>query len=328
MISGVVLPELGPVSIFGRSPRDPMEARALGVAMIFQEVLVAETLSVVDNIFAGTDSLWKRSRTRAVARRQCRDLLKRFTETEIDPDTIVRNLPLSVQQWIVIARALLANPRVLILDESSAALDLDASARLHTEIKRLRESGCCIIIVTHRIAELVRIADRATVLRDGEVVDEFVGADINESRLLSAMSAKRIILEAKAAAASPANRAVGDVVLSATGLEIERGVPQFDFNLCAGEIVGVTGLDGQGHGDFLRIAAGLTRRQAELYPCWVATPGMHFRQRPGPRAKVSPMFPVTVRVRAYFPTCRSSKTSRCRSTDPDLGNMAGSKGAL
>ncbi|MEI9922467.1 MAG: ATP-binding cassette domain-containing protein [Bradyrhizobium sp.] len=208
MISGVVLPDSGRVSIFGRSPRDPMEARALGVAMIFQEVLVAETLSVADNIFAGTDSLWKRSRTRAVARRQCRDLLKRFTETEIDPDTIVRNLPLNVQQWIVIARALLANPRVLILDESSAALDLDASARLHTEIKRLRENGCCIIIVTHRIAELVRIADRTTVLRDGEVVDEFVGADINESRLLSAMSAKRIILEAKAAAASPANRVV------------------------------------------------------------------------------------------------------------------------
>ena len=94
-----------------------MRARALGVATIFQEVLVAETLPVVDNIFAGTDSLWNRSRTRAEARDESRKILRQFTGSEINPDTLVQNLPLSVQQWIVIARALLANPRVLILGQ-------------------------------------------------------------------------------------------------------------------------------------------------------------------------------------------------------------------
>ena len=112
IFSGVVLPDSGTVSIFGEKPRNPMHARALGVATIFQEVLVAETLPVVDNIFAGTDGLWYRSRTRAEARDESRNILKRFTGEEINPDTLVQNLPLSVQQWIVIARALLADPRV------------------------------------------------------------------------------------------------------------------------------------------------------------------------------------------------------------------------
>jgi ABC-type sugar transport system ATPase subunit len=257
IISGVIRPDSGTVSVFGHQPRSPMEARAHGVAMIFQEVLVAESLSVADNIFAGTDSLWRRSRTRAEARRQSRELLKRFSGVEIDPNTLVQNLPLSVKQWIVIARALLCRPRLLILDESSAALDLDATARLHAEIRKLRDDGGCVAVVTHRIAELVRIADRATVLRDGKVVDELVGADINESSLLRMMSAKAVAPEAKAREMRAGTRGAGDVVLAASGLSVEPDAPAFDVDLCAGEIVGVTGLDGQGHDDFVRIVAGL-----------------------------------------------------------------------
>jgi ABC-type sugar transport system ATPase subunit len=237
-------------------------ARRLGVATIFQEVLVAHDLSVVENICAGTDSLWKRSRTFAEARQQSHDLLKRLTGRDIDPDTLVRSLPLSVQQWVVIARALLAKPRLLILDESSAALDLDASTRLHAEVKQLRANGCCIILVTHRIAELVRIADRATVLRDGEVVDELAGSDVNESKLLNAMSTKRIILDTRTDATVRTDRPPGNVVLSAKKLALAPDAPPFDFHLCAGEIIGVAGLDGQGQSDFLRIAAGLRPAQA------------------------------------------------------------------
>ncbi|WP_246687091.1 sugar ABC transporter ATP-binding protein [Mesorhizobium sp. M3A.F.Ca.ET.201.01.1.1] len=258
IIAGVLQPDSGRVSIFGDSPRDPMHARALGVAMIFQEVLVAETLSVVDNIFAGTDSLWKRSRTRKEAREQSRAILKRFTGLDIDPSTLVQQLPLSVKQWIVIARALLSKPRLLIFDESSAALDLDATTRLHAEIEKARDAGCCIVIVTHRIAELVRIANRATVLRDGRVVDELVGSSITEANLLRLMSAKNVVVEAKRTSSTPAvMREARDVVLSARGLCLDHDVPPFDFNLRAGEIVGVVGLDGQGQSDFIRAAAGL-----------------------------------------------------------------------
>ena len=257
ILSGVVLPDSGTVSIFGETPRDPMHARALGVATIFQEVLVAEALPIVDNMFAGIDSLWRRSLTRAEARDQCRKILKRFTGAEINPDTLVQNLPLSVQQWIVIARALLANPRMLILDESSAALDLDATTRLHVKIRKLRDEGCCVVIVTHRIAELIRVADRATVLRDGAVVGELVGVNINETNLLGMMSAKQVMVETRAKPPPSIERSAGEILLSARGISVGPGAPRFDFDLHAGEIVGATGLDGQGHSDFLRVVAGL-----------------------------------------------------------------------
>ncbi len=257
VFSGVVLPDSGTVSIFGETPRNPMHARALGVATIFQEVLVAETLPVVDNIFAGTDDLWNRSRTRAEARDQSRNLLKQFTGTEINPDTLVQNLPLSVQQWIVIVRGMLASPRLLILDESSAALDLDATGRLHVEIRKRRDAGCCVVIVTHRIAELIHVADRATVLRDGAVVGELVGVNINESNLLGMMSAKHVTLKDKAKPPPATEHPASDVLLSARDISVGSSARPFDFYLHAGEVVGATGLDGQGQVDFLHAVAGL-----------------------------------------------------------------------
>ena len=157
---------------------------------------------------------------------------------DFNPDTLVQNLPLSVQQWIVIARALLANPRMLILDESSAALDLDATARLHAEIRQLRDDGCCVVIVTHRIAELIRVADRATVLRDGAVVGELVGPYINGTNLLGMMSAKQVILETKAKPPPSTERLARDILLSARGISVGPSAPRFDFDLHAGEIVG------------------------------------------------------------------------------------------
>ncbi|MER8695309.1 sugar ABC transporter ATP-binding protein [Mesorhizobium opportunistum] len=257
ILSGVVLPDSGTLSVFGQVPQTPMQARRLGVATIFQEVLVAESLPVVDNIFAGSDSLWRRSRSRAIARSQSRDILQRFTGLDIDPDTLVRNLPLSVRQWIVIARALVAKPRMLILDESSAALDLDATARLHAEIRKLRDDGCCVVIVTHRIAELIRITDRATVLRDGSVVGQLIGSEITEASLIGLMSPKQSNTGSPQERFAAQRRFGGGPILSASAVSVAIGAKPLDFVMSEGEIVGVTGLDGQGQANFLRVAAGI-----------------------------------------------------------------------
>ncbi len=258
ILSGVVLPDSGKISIFGQSPKHPIAARKLGVATIFQEVLVADPLSVAENIFVGADSLWSQGKSQAEKKAISRELLQRFTGEDIDPEMLVRTLPLSIRQWIVIARALVSDPRLLILDESSAALDLDATARLHTEIRKLRDRGCCVVIVTHRIAELIRITDHATVLRDGAVIGELAGEEITEANLLGLMSPNRGVLDAPVQAMAPAEqRAFGPRLLSVSGLSVVDAAPAFDFELRAGQIVGVTGLDGQGQGDFLRIASGL-----------------------------------------------------------------------
>ena len=211
-------------------------------------------MSLRERIVYGIDS-----RTRSQARNQVRDSLKRLIGTEVNPDALVGDLPLSVQQWIVIARALLANPRLVIFDELSAALDLDATGRLHAELRRLRNEGRCVVIVTHRIAELIRIADRATVLRDGAVVGEIAAPNITESSLLSMMSAKDVVVEASPKITSAVKSSSHELALSARGVSLKVGAPPFDFDLRAKEVVGVTGLDGQGQSEFIRTMVGLRR---------------------------------------------------------------------
>src|SRR5215510_9293113 len=162
VISGVLIPDSGQVSIMGKVATSPIEARALGIANVFQEVLVADECSVLDNLYLGADGLFSSSVGREDKIVKAAALLRELLGFDLDLSTPVGELPLSLKQWITIARALLTDPKVLILDESSAALDFEATERLFQKMRELKAEGVTILIVTHRIAELVRIADRAT----------------------------------------------------------------------------------------------------------------------------------------------------------------------
>jgi ribose transport system ATP-binding protein len=184
-------------------------------------------------------------------------MLKNFTGIEINPDTLVKNLPLSVKQWIVIARSLIVSPKILILDESSASLDLDATDRLHQEIRKLRNQGCCILVVTHRIAELVRIADHATILRDGSVVGELSGNEITAKNIMGLISSKSNKIEENQKNKSNSKKIQNKIVLQGRKIIVTNGSNDFDFKLKSGEIIGVTGLDGQGQVNFINAVAGI-----------------------------------------------------------------------
>jgi ribose transport system ATP-binding protein len=253
IISGVHVPDSGSVSVLNSHPTNPYKARKLGIATIFQEVLVADEASVIDNLFAGADRLFRSAMSASEKHQVAQTLMKRLVGAPVNVDRNVGDMPLSVKQWIVIGRGLIWKPKLLILDESSAALDLDATSRLHDEMRTLRDEGSCIIIVTHRIAELVKIADCATVLRDGRSAGVLEKADITENNLLELMCAKNTggtvhTLRKRAAAA---------VVLKTEKLRLTEKATGIDFSLESGEIVGVTGLDGQGQDTFIRVLAGL-----------------------------------------------------------------------
>jgi ribose transport system ATP-binding protein len=258
IVSGVLAPDAGDVDVLGRRPQSPRDAIEAGVATIYQEILLGENLSIKDNLFAGSDGFWRRRRSDRAKRTIAKDYLERLTGAAVEPDALVGPLPLSLKQWIVIARALIQAPRLLIFDESSAALDLDATRRLHEEMRRLRAQGCCILLVTHRIAELVKIADAATVLRDGITVGRLGREEITEARLLDLMSASTVVDLPRPAAA----RAARPPALRASGLVLRPGGPPLDFEIGAGEIVGLTGLEGAGHERFARTLAGIEPKAA------------------------------------------------------------------
>ncbi len=278
VLSGVLPPDSGQVLVFGHTPTSPHEARQVGIATVFQEVMVADESSVVDNLFLGADALFSRAMPQRAKVASAAALMLELTGLPIDPGTLVGTLPLGLKQWITIGRALLCKPRALILDESSAALDLDSTQRLFAKLRQLRDEGSAIIIVTHRIAELIEISDRATVLRDGRDVGVLDRQQITEKNLLQLMTGKA---SAPAPAAADAARAATDaavhapeLLMKADGLKVWPGGPDVAFRLHRGEILGIAGLDGQGQSEFVRILAGVDRA-AHAAPM-VLHPGLGF----------------------------------------------------
>ena len=260
VISGVLIPDSGKVSILGRSATTPAEARALGIANVFQEVLVADECSVLDNLYLGADNLFSSPLSREDKMGRATELMRELLGFDIDLDDAVGNLPLSLKQWITIARALLTNPKVLILDESSAALDFDSTERLFRKMRQLKALGASILIVTHRIAELVRIADRATVLRDGVDVGCLEKEEITETRILE-LIAGRERQKAQGGQATP-ERQGQTAVLRVENAKVWPDGQPINLVVFPGEILGVTGLDGQGQADFVRCLAGVQDLEA------------------------------------------------------------------
>jgi len=259
VMSGVLPVDSGQVSVLGHAPSSPREARGYGIATVFQEVFVADQCSIVDNLFLGADSLWSKSLSTRAKAEAAHELMAELLGGEINVELLAGDLPLSVKQWITIGRALLSEPRVLILDESSAALDLDSTERLFDKIRVLRDQGVAVLIVTHRIAELVRISDRATVLRDGRDVGVLVGEEITERNLLGLMTGR-----SKPAAQTGAHVQEvlhGAPVLKTRGLKVWPDGGEIDFALHEGEILGITGLDGQGQSEFVQVLAGVMKAE-------------------------------------------------------------------
>ncbi len=256
IMSGVLPIDKGKVSVLGQTPTSPVMARNIGVTTVFQEVMIAEESSVLDNLFVGSDNFWFKNLTQREKVLKAQDIMKNLVGEYVDPYTQAFNLSLPIKAWITIARAFLReNTKVLILDESSAALDFESTERLFKKMRELRDKGVAIFIVTHRIAELVRISDKATVMRDGKDVGVLEKKDLNEKNLISLMTGREETGEKSKFKA--AQTKTDKVIMRAKNLIVWPDSKPINFEVKKGEIVGVTGLDGNGHDDFVKILAGV-----------------------------------------------------------------------
>ena len=255
-MSGVLPVDKGKVSILGQTPTSPVMARNMGIATVFQEVMIAEESSVVDNLFVGSDDFWYKNLTQREKVLKAQEIMEDLVGEYVDPYTQAFNLSLPIKAWITIARAFLRdNTKVLILDESSAALDFDSTERLFKKMRELRDKGVAIFIVTHRIAELVRISDKATVMRDGKDVGVLEKKDLNEKNLIGLMTGREETGEKSTSVAMQTK--TDKVVLRAENLVVWPESKPVNFEVKKGEIVGITGLDGNGQDDFVKILAGV-----------------------------------------------------------------------
>ena len=256
VLSGVLPIDKGKVSVLGQTPTSPVMARNMGIATVFQEVMIAEEASVVDNLFVGSDDFWYKNLTQREKVIKAQEIMEDLVGEYVDPYTQAFNLSLPIKAWITIARAFLReNTKLLILDESSAALDFDSTERLFKKMRELKDNGVAVFIVTHRIAELVRISDKATVMRDGKDVGVLEKKDLNEKNLIGLMTGRT---ESGEKSTSVALQTKTDkVVMRAENLVVWPESKPVNFEVKRGEIVGVTGLDGNGQDDFVKILAGV-----------------------------------------------------------------------
>jgi ABC-type sugar transport system ATPase subunit len=258
VLAGAVPPDAGTIRIAGRDRvlRTPADARAAGVAVIYQEFNLVPTLSVAENLFLGREAGrlgWVR---RGDERRQARALLDRLGMA-IDPAARCRDLSIGQQQAVEIAKALALDARILVMDEPTAALTTREVEKLFAVIRDLKAHGLGIVYVSHRLAEIEALADRVTVLRDGRRVATLPRAEAPRDRLIELMVGRRIDQEFP-----PRQVAVGPRRLVVRQLTRGDKVRDVSFDVRGGEIVALTGLVGSGRTETARLLFGADRPDA------------------------------------------------------------------
>lgn len=252
ILSGVHEPDEGAVTFQG-SPyrvRSPQEARARGVAMIFQELTLAPHLTVEENVTLGLErSAFGFVRSRRPDVCAALDMLGRGA---IDPGRPVCELSIAEQQIVEIARALLVNAALVVMDEPTSSLSGDDTRRLFEVMRRLRDGGVSIIYISHFLEEIQQVADRFTVLRDGETVASGAMAGTAIPRLVELMVGRNL-----AEMFPRVPHAVGGPRLSVHELDRHPVLNRISFEAHAGEILGIAGLVGAGRTELLRALYGL-----------------------------------------------------------------------
>ena len=254
VLSGAIKPDAGRMWLDGvpYRPGNPLEARQAGVAMIYQELSLTPHLSVQENIMLGMEPTvlgvvrWKQVRRRAI------EAIKEFDNPELTPDARVGGLSVGSQQLVEIARALAIGCRVLVLDEPTSSLTQQDVERLFEIIKRLKQQGKAIVYISHFIEEVKRVADRVTVLRDGQMVGSSDVGAISTDEIIAMMVGRQVEdLYPKS------SRKAGEVVLEVKGLAGLDKPKSASLQLRRGEVVGIAGLIGAGRTELLRCLFGL-----------------------------------------------------------------------
>lgn len=256
VLGGVIQPDGGEIQVGGRSVSipNPRASQQLGISFIHQELNLVNDLRIFENMFLGAEltNRFGLVDERAMCERASATLAR--LGVSLNPRTYVSDLDASMKQIVEIAKALLQEARVMIMDEPTASLTEREIEKLYELITTLKASGVSIVFISHKLKEVFRICDRYTVLRDGEVVGSGEIQAINEEGLAQLMVSKAV-----STAGFYRPRSVGPVVLEVRDLSWGALVQDVNLQVRRGEVVGVTGLTGDGRTELFECIFGYRR---------------------------------------------------------------------
>jgi simple sugar transport system ATP-binding protein len=264
VLYGLARPDEGQILLDGVpvAIQSPADAIRRGIDMVHQHFMLVPVLSVWENILLGEETMANRVfLDRAEARKRIVELGRRFG-FEVDPDAKVGSLSVGWQQRVEILKALYRNARILVLDEPTAVLTPQETEEIFAVLRRLAAQGHSIVFISHKLYEVLEIADRITVIRRGRVVGERRPAETNEDDLAEMMVGREVQLTVDRGEAHPGKpmlRIEGLRVRDDRGHEVVRGV---DLEVRSGEIFGIAGVAGNGQDEFVEAIIGLRRPSA------------------------------------------------------------------
>ena len=262
VLTGVYEKDGGEIHIKGRegavSIRSPQDAQNAGISTVYQEITLCPNLTVAENMYIGRTkgslTSWRKMNAGAAK------LLENLG-IPAKPTQQLGSCSIAVQQMVAIARAVDMDCKVLILDEPTSSLDEQEVAKLFTLMRDLRAKGVGIIFVTHFLDQVYEVCDRITVLRDGQLVGEYVIEDLPRVQLVSKMLGKELDDMASIRREDEAAQVdAGTPVLEAQGLSSAEGIKPFDFHIQKGEVNGFTGLLGSGRSECVRAIFGADKK--------------------------------------------------------------------
>jgi simple sugar transport system ATP-binding protein len=238
--------------------RSPDDAIAAGIGMVFQHFMLVETFTVLENVMLGVEGgVLLRGGAAKVRAELAR--LERDYALEVDPDAVVGELPVGLQQRVEILKALYRGAETLILDEPTGVLTPAEADHLFRILRQLRDQGKTIILITHKLREIMAATDAVSVMRRGEVVATVKTAETTPEQLAELMVGRRVLLRVHKGEAAPGRKLLEVEHLT---LKDSRGLTLFDnvsFTVRAGEIVGIAGVAGNGQSELLEVIAGMRR---------------------------------------------------------------------
>src|SRR5271166_101763 len=265
VLAGEFPPNEGEVRIDGKPARfaSPLDSRAAGIVVVYQELALCPTMSVAENVMMSdlamspVASLIPRQRMRA----ETRAALARLGMPNLDPDAKVARLSIAEMQLVEIASAVRQRARVLVLDEPNSAISRRESERLFDVIRQLRSEGVAVVYVSHRLSEVLDLADRLTVMRDGQLVETLDNRNITEDRLIRLMVGRDV--GGRVAPAARLQPPDAKVTLSVEDLAAP-GIDGITFSVRSGEILGVAGLPDSGKDELGAALFGLRDRRGRV----------------------------------------------------------------